>query len=93
MHYESNKCRLEEEKGTRQETLQHCFEARQVLISTNAESLEPAATYPYLGRIVDYTNSNWEDLYHNLRKAQRRWGMAAKMATKTGATVQARGML
>ena len=59
----------------------------------NSELLEPVAEFTYLGRMVAYNNSDWEDLYHNLRKAWRRWEMARKVMLKTGATVRARGIM
>ena len=32
-------------------------------------------------------------MYQNLRKARRRWGVVVRVLEKTGATVQARGMM
>ena len=48
-------------------------------ISVNAEPLEPATTFSYLGRIVAYKNSNWADLYQNIRKAHQRWEVVEKV--------------
>ena len=87
-HYEYNKCWLREEQRIRQENLQHCFEATHVSISINAESLETAVAFPYLLQTVGYNNSDRADLYQNIRKARRRWGVVAKVVTKTGAMVQ-----
>ena len=59
----------------------------------NADPLGPAAAFPYLVQIFAFNNSYWASLYQNLRKAQRCWGVVAKLLTKTGATVQLREML
>ena len=62
-------------------------------ISVNAEPLEPATTFPYLGRIVAYKNSNWADLYQNIRKTHQRWEVVEKVVTNTGSRVQVRGVI
>ena len=59
-------------------------------IKVNLDPLESAEKLPYLGRTITYNNSKWEDLYNNLRKAQRRWGMVLRVLVKAGATVRAR---
>ena len=92
-HSESKKLRLGEELRIRWATLQHCFDSRQVLTSVNADPLEPAAAFPYLGHTVKYNNSDWADLYQNLLKARRWWEMMGKVVMKKGATVRARVML
>ena len=46
-----------------------------------------------MGRTIAYSNSNLVDLYHNLWKARRRWGMVLKVLEKTGATVIAREIM
>ena len=89
----TNKFWLGEEQQIIRVTTKHCFEAIQVLISVNVEPLDPDVEFPYLGRTVAYNNSDWAGLYHNLRKAQRRWGIVGKVVTKTGTTVQSQGIL
>ena len=44
-------------------------------IRVNLNPLEEKNALPYLGRMVTYNNSDWADLYSNLRKDQRIWGM------------------
>ena len=65
----------------------------QVYISVNAEPLETAADFPYLGFTVSYNNSYWVDLYQNLMKAWGWWGMVAKVVKKTAETVRTGGMI
>ena len=36
---------------------------------------------------------DWTVVYHNLNKAQRRWGMITGVLAKTGAMVRARGLM
>ena len=55
--------------------------------------MDTKSAFPYLGRTVAYNNSNWEALYQNLRKDQRRWGMLAKVLTKSGAVVWSQEMI
>ena len=64
-----------------------------MLISVNADPLEPTIYFTYLGCTVAYNNSNWDYLYHNLRKAQSQWGVVEKVVTKTGSTVRAWGVI
>ena len=40
-----------------------------------------------------YNNNDWEALYINLRKAQRRWGMVAKVLGKTGVLIKVQEMM
>ena len=58
-----------------------------VVVAVSGRCLDPDVEFPYLGRTVAYNNSDWAGLYHNLRKAQRRWGIVRKVVTKTGTTV------
>ena len=62
-------------------------------ISVNAYPLEPAAAFLYLVHIVAFNNNDWASLYQNLHKAWSRWGMVAKVLTRTGAMMQTREML
>ena len=62
-------------------------------IRVNLEPLESTADLPYLGFTVTFKSSNWAALKRNIRKAQRRWGMVAKLTTKTGAMVRAHAMM
>ena len=57
------------------------------------EPLDTTASFPYLGCTVDFNNSDWSDLYRNMRKAQWWWGVVGKVMTKTGETVQAWAMI
>ena len=57
----------------------------------NAEPLETAVAFPYLGLTGAYNNRNWEALYNNFRKARRWWGRVGEVVTKTGTISQARG--
>ena len=61
--YESDKYHLGEERRTRQATLQHCLMASHVLIRAHAETLETAATFPYLGLTVTYKNRDCASLH------------------------------
>ena len=56
-------------------------------------TLEEKTEFPYLGRTVMYNNNDWEALYINLRKAQRRWGMVAKVLGKTGVLIKVQEMM
>ena len=64
-----------------------------VSLQINTEVLPPLEVFPYFGRTIAFTNSNWPVVYQNLRKAQRRWGMIARVLVKTGATVRAHWMM
>ena len=74
-------------------TLQLCFEAIRVLFQINVEDTPPTDTFPYLGRTIAYNNSDWSAVYHNLRNAQRRWVMIARVLMKTVSTVRSRGVM
>ena len=41
---------------------------------------------------VAMNNSDWPSLYHNLKKAQQRWGMVSKVLDKEGASMRCRGL-
>ena len=46
--------------------------------------------FPYLGRTITFNNNNWEEVYLNLHKYRRRWGVIARVMYRKGATVRAR---
>ena len=58
-------------------------------IQVNLEPLDTTTAFPYLERMVNFNKSDWAALYGNLRKAQRRWGVVAKVTMETEAEVQA----
>ena len=62
-------------------------------IRFDLKPLETTADFPYSGRTVAFNNSDWANLYGNLRKAQRRLGVVTKVMMKTGLTVWARAMI
>ena len=45
----------------------------------------------HLGRPLSYNNSDWIALYRNLKKAQAKWGMIARILVREGASLRARG--
>ena len=57
-------------------------------IRVNLDPLEATTAFPYLSCMVNLNNSDWVDLYRNLRKSQRRWGVVAKVVGNTGASVK-----
>ena len=59
----------------------------------NAETLDPSVAFTYLVRKVVYNNKDWADLYQNLWKVWRGWGMVGKLVTKAGKMVLERGMV
>ena len=75
------------------DTLQRYFEANHVGIKVRINPLEAATEFPYLGRTITYNTSYWTELYSNLRKSQRRWGMVAKVMGNTGAPIKAQAMM
>ena len=40
-----------------------------------------------MGRTIAYNNSDWAEVYLNIRKAWRWWGMIARVLERTGSTV------
>ena len=82
-----------QEQQILQEAFQKCLEANHVVIRVNLNSLESTTFSPYLGRTIMYNNSDWEALYINLRKYQRRWGIVANVMGKTGAPIKACTMI
>ena len=91
--YVSENCKQREEKRLLSETLQCFFEAGTLSFQINAEDLPPLEALHYLGRTITYNNSYWPAVYQNMRKAQQRWGVIARVTEKTGATVQAQGTM
>ena len=60
------------------------FLAHQVVLKVNMNPLKSTAAFPYLGMKVTYNNSDRAALYNNLRKAEQRWDMVAKVLRQTG---------
>ena len=67
-HYNTDQCCLDMDHWIQRETLHFCFEAIQVTIKVNLDLLESSSTFPYLGHNIAHNNSDWVDLYQNLRK-------------------------
>ena len=55
--------------------------------------MEPATDFLYLGRKVEFNNSDWAALYQNLWKALRQWGFVTKVLKRTRVTVRAQEIL
>ena len=64
-----------------------------VSLQINVDTLSTLYAFPYLKRMIAYKNSDWPEVFHNLRKAQIRWGIISKVLIKTGETVRSRGMI
>ena len=62
-------------------------------IKVNIKPLEANIELPYLGRTITYNNSDWEALYINLRKSQRRWGVVEKVLGKMGEPIKLRAIM
>ena len=73
--------------------MKQCFEANQVEIRVNLNTLEATTVFPYLGRKVTFNNSDWAELYRKMRKSQRRWGMVEKVLGNTGAPIKSQVMM
>ena len=63
------------------------------MLQMNAENLPLSEAFLYLGQKITYINIYWTALYLNLCKAQRRWGMIAKVMERTVAAVRAQGAM
>ena len=92
-HYNSKVFRLGQEHCRRRETLQLCFEANRLVIRIKLKPLKVTTTFPYLGRTPKHNNSELADIYNNLSKTQRRYGMEAKVMGKRGAPIKYRYMM
>ena len=57
------------------------------------EDLPTSEAFPYLLRKIANNNSDWLAIYQNLRKAQRRWGIVAKVPENAGETVLYQGSM
>ena len=64
--------------------MQRCFESNHVAIKANIKPLEAATELTYLVRTITYNNIDWTEIYRNLRKSQRIWGMMEKVLRKMG---------
>ena len=62
-------------------------------IRVNLNPIEATTSLPYLGGKCTYNNSDWAALYSNLRKAQRRWEVLAKVLGKTEAPIKYLSMM
>ena len=62
-------------------------------IRVNLNLFEGKNAFPYHRSTVTYNNIYWSKLYSNLRKAQRIWGLVAKVLGKIGETIKARAMM
>ena len=62
-------------------------------IKFNLNPLEATKIPPYLWRTTTYNNSDLVELYINLRKSQKRWGVVAKVLGKMGAPIKTHAMM
>ena len=90
-HYNTEACRSGTRRALRRADQQRAYDAHQVTFQICDVTLESAATFKYLGRPISNTNSDWPALYYNLRKAQQRWAMLARILTKDGLSPRAKG--
>ena len=71
-NYASENCKQGEEGWIRREILQGFFESSTVLFRINANTLPILEAFPYLGRTIAYNNSDWPEVFQNLKKARSR---------------------
>ena len=55
-----------------------------VSLHINTEALKPSEAFHYLGRTIDDNNRYWLEVYHNPKKARRRWGVIARVLANMG---------
>ena len=60
-------------------------------IRVNLDLLEETTTFFYIGRMVTFSNSNWEAIYKKLRKVQRKQGIVKISARGDGGTSKCPG--
>ena len=65
--------------------------ASRVLFQINAKTVPPSEAFPYLRQTITYNNSDWAEVYPNLQKARRWWGMISTVLERTGEKVRSRG--
>ena len=59
----------------------------------NLNPLKATTALTYLKQMSTYNNNDWAALYINLSKAQRRWGVLAKVLGKMESPIKARAMM
>ena len=62
-----------------------------MVIRVRLNPLEETTEFTYLNRMVMYNNSDWEELYSSLIKAQRRLGGGSKGDGEGGGAYQCTG--
>ena len=55
--------------------------------------LEANTSFLYLDRTITYNNIYWSELYRNLQKYQRIWGMVDKFLGEAGAPIKSCAMV
>ena len=90
-HYNTDACRNGIGWKRQREALQQAHDASRVTLRINQEPLDSVSTFVYLGRTIAFNNSDWPALCRNLKRAQQRWGMVARVLEKTGASKKTRG--
>jgi Reverse transcriptase (RNA-dependent DNA polymerase) len=78
-HYNSATCHKGIHRRKNRAAERAAFEASGVTFTLNQEILEKVDTFCYLGRLLSFDNSDWPTLYYNLKKAQKQWGMVARV--------------
>jgi hypothetical protein len=91
-HYNSKVCQEGRERKERRAAERAAFDACAVTFQLNDELLEKVETFRYLGRLLASNNSDWPTLYYNLKKAQKRWGMVARVLVQDGASARCMGL-
>ena len=92
-HYTLEKCKQGEERRLRRETLQRFFEKIRVSFHIKVDTLPLLEAFPYLERTILYNNSDWAEVYLNLRRAWRRWSIIERVLERMISTVRARGAM
>ena len=91
-HFHTKVCLDGQDRRRRRVAVQECKLAASARFLINGETLVQVPSFCYLGRIIHEDNSDWPALYHNIKKAQKRWGMVVRILEKDGATLHAKGM-
>jgi len=91
-HFNTAYCREGAARTRQRSAIHEARLAREVVFTVKGDALESVSLFRYLGRPLSSFDEDWPAVYHNLKKARKRWARVSRVLTREGADPRVCGM-
>lgn len=84
-HQRTKACKTGAARKRQRHAAEDARRADEVVISACGQPLDAVDVFKYLGRLLSRYDNDWPDVYKNLTKARKRWGMVSRVLRRENA--------